>query len=396
LSAGRGVLFGTTTDGGQLGVGTVFALTPPASPGIQWANTLLYSWDNSDGSSPSGVVIGSAGVLYGATSAGGTFGYGTVYALQPPASPGLEWTKTVLHNFAGGAGDGASPSGVVIGGGGVLYGTTSGGGVAGDGTVFAVRPPSSPTGVWIEEVLHSFKGFPSDGSQPLAGVAVGNDGVLYGTTSSGGTAAIGPGCAAQLGGSSDCPGAIFSLAPPSSPGGGWNETLLYSTGEDGFANGFEFVSGVVIGEGGVLYGVSPNGGLYCAVLASGGCGVVYELKPPSYPGGAWTDTVLHAFTGAPNDAINPGPGLAIGKGGALYGASYNGGASEDGTVYALDPTDSGPSWTETVIYSFEWGSASGSSPSTTVTIGSDGLIYGTTTYGGVPGPFGCGTIFSLK
>jgi hypothetical protein len=74
---------------------------------------------------PNGLVIGSGGVLYGTTNAGG--GIGQAYSLTPPVSPGAPWTYTVLHNFAGP--DGALPTGVLaIGRGGVLYGVTHLGG----------------------------------------------------------------------------------------------------------------------------------------------------------------------------------------------------------------------------------------------------------------------------
>ena len=77
----------------------------------------------SDGIEPSGVVIGPGGVLYGTTQTGGSTNNGTVFSLTPPASPGGAWTEVVLYNFTGGA-DGKWPAGVVIGSGGVLYGAT--------------------------------------------------------------------------------------------------------------------------------------------------------------------------------------------------------------------------------------------------------------------------------
>jgi uncharacterized repeat protein (TIGR03803 family) len=112
---------------------------------------VLYSFKGSpsDGTNPNldGVVIGTGGVLYGATVTGGTVhpscgipGCGVAFQLTPPASPGGVWTETVLHDFTSGS-DGVSPNGLVIGSGGMLYGTTYGGGGAlGWGTVFALKP----------------------------------------------------------------------------------------------------------------------------------------------------------------------------------------------------------------------------------------------------------------
>src|ERR1700733_10990555 len=77
------------------------------------------------------VIIGHGGVLYGTTEGGGTSNNGTVFSLTPPGPPGGVWTETVLYSFAGSPNDGANPeAGVVIGGGGVLYGTTAGGGIS--------------------------------------------------------------------------------------------------------------------------------------------------------------------------------------------------------------------------------------------------------------------------
>lgn len=67
------------------GCGTAFSLTPPASPGGSWTPKLLYSF-NAGGYAP-GMVIASGGVLYGINASGGTAGYGTVFTLTPPASP---------------------------------------------------------------------------------------------------------------------------------------------------------------------------------------------------------------------------------------------------------------------------------------------------------------------
>jgi uncharacterized repeat protein (TIGR03803 family) len=61
--------------------------------------------------------------------------------LTPPSSPGGAWTETILHSFSGADGDGAIPlAGLVLSSTGILYGTTSAGGTAGRGTVFAVEP----------------------------------------------------------------------------------------------------------------------------------------------------------------------------------------------------------------------------------------------------------------
>src|SRR5579859_5163238 len=104
-----GNLYGTTFAGGTgVGVGgTVFELSPNQEG--SWSETILYNFCSNqcmDGSEPeAGLVIDSAGNLYGTTYAGGQpcpgFGgtCGTIFELSPPASPGGTWTESVLYNF---------------------------------------------------------------------------------------------------------------------------------------------------------------------------------------------------------------------------------------------------------------------------------------------------------
>jgi uncharacterized repeat protein (TIGR03803 family) len=124
-----GVLYGTTLNGGEYGKGTVFSLTPPASQGAAWTESVLFSFFYRSGESPGGgLAIDKAGNLYGTTSYGGnaTKGLGTVFQLAPPADAGSPWKFTELHTFT-------NPNGIVPMAGvtidpdnKVIYGTTSG------------------------------------------------------------------------------------------------------------------------------------------------------------------------------------------------------------------------------------------------------------------------------
>jgi uncharacterized repeat protein (TIGR03803 family) len=182
-----GNLYGTTQEGGTTGWGVVFELSP--SSGGSWTENLLYSFlGGSDGADPlGGVIFDSAGNLYGTTEEGGSAKLGTVFKLTPSASG---WTKSVLHNFTGGSdGAGTWPTmpGLAIDAAGNLYGTTPVGGdlTCNCGIVFELSPGSG--GQWTETVLHNFTSFPGDGTGGLP-LIVDASGVLYGTSSIGGSA----------------------------------------------------------------------------------------------------------------------------------------------------------------------------------------------------------------
>ena len=176
VQGSNGDFYGTTSEGGAHGAGTIFSMTPAG------VLTTLYSFNVSDGATPiGGVIIGSDGNLYGTTSAGGKNGYGTVYQLM------CEGMLTTLYNFD--VNSGVSPqAGLVEASNGIFYGTTTdfdGVGPRSDltnaavyGTVFSI----SAAGVFT--TLHTFDG--ADGDNPLGGLVLDTDGNFYGTTFQGG------------------------------------------------------------------------------------------------------------------------------------------------------------------------------------------------------------------
>jgi uncharacterized repeat protein (TIGR03803 family) len=142
-----GNLYGTTFYGGGtgcggLGCGTVFELIPDGSGG--WKETILHSFQGSDGHSPGELIFDQAGGLYG-TSGGGAFNFGTVFELSPSGSG--SWNLTVLYSFPGGT-DGVGPGALILDQSGHLYGG-AGGGLTGYGVLYELfKEPSagfSPT-----------------------------------------------------------------------------------------------------------------------------------------------------------------------------------------------------------------------------------------------------------
>jgi uncharacterized repeat protein (TIGR03803 family) len=251
---------------------------------------------------------------------------------------------------------------------------------------------ASASAEWKERVLYSFQGG-SDGLTPAGGVVFDKAGNLYGVTNEGGSTCPSPGC-----------GTIFQLAPPAKKGGAWAETILYGfNGTDGSIP----VGGAIIDGNGNLYGTTAYGGSGTCLLFGDnvGCGVVYELSPPTKEGGQWTYTVLYNFQGG-KDALFPWGDLVFDKSGNLYGATQFGGGKGTtcnqyfdgncGTVFKLSsPKQKGGKWTEKVLHSFA-GGTDGANPNGYLVLDGSGTVYGLTFSGGNQSCHCYGTAFELK
>lgn len=247
-----GNFYGTSSGGGAYGGGTFFRMTPAGEL------TVLSSFGGSAGSSPHGELIeGPDHALYGTTAQGGDGGYGTVFKVT------RDGVFTVLHAFTGGV-DGAQPGApLLLGQDGNLYGTTQAGGSgnctiaglpSGCGTVFQV------TLAGVETVIHQFAGYPTDGADPIGGLAQRKDGTLYGTTTQGGYTTpgnCGSGC-----------GTIFSMTTTG------EETILIAYGipaSEWYVSGWSPSGTLLLSSHDTLIGTTQNGG--------GGWGNVVEIAP---------------------------------------------------------------------------------------------------------------------
>ena len=218
------------------------------------------------------------------------------------------------------------------------------------------------------------------GYGPVAGVTIGRGGTLYGTTFRGG---FGTGCY------QDGCGVVYRLA---SEGSGWIYTPLYQF--RGASDGSGPFARPVIGPDGSLYGTTYLGGVAC----SGGCGVVFNLRPPPRASqnalASWTETVLHSFVGV-NDGAHPGTGdLIFDSSGNVYGTTTNGDGGfcpeQCGTVYEL--ARSGQQWTESIIHAFNQ-PGDGNEPLGGVIFDQSGNLYGMTLVGGI---HNAGTVYELS
>jgi uncharacterized repeat protein (TIGR03803 family) len=273
----------------------VFKITPNGTL------TTLYSFCSqsncTDGEYPyAGLVQATNGDLYGTTSGGGAYGPGTVFKITPSG------TLTTLYSFCphSGCTDGTDPlAGLVQASNGDLYGTTLGGGANGNlGTVFKITPSGTLT------TLHSFcSGQCTDGFYPEAGLIQATNGDLYGTTNQG----------------IFSDGAIFRITP-----GGTLTTVYGFCSQSGCTDGRSPEAGLIQATDGSFYGTTGGGG-------ANDYGSVFRITPSG------TLTTLYSFCSQSGcvDGENPSAGLVQGTNGDFYGTTYGGGANGDGTVFSL-------------------------------------------------------------
>jgi hypothetical protein len=442
LAMHDGKAYGVVTYGGPQRLGTVIALSPPASGKGAWTEETLYTFANRKGGYwPTGnVSFDDHGALYGVTGGECKPICEAAFQLKPPKAAGGAWTYAAIHEFSEGArvssltwhdgslygttsgyapdaifqltrpAPGAAPGsawrftqiqvftsqsdptlafGVVFDKAGALYGVGQRGGAFDYGAVFQLAPPAAAGGQWTATVLYSFTGG-SDGGYPSAGLVLDENGALYGTTG-------------QYYGSPgpDSQGTIFRLAPPQTPGGAWTQTTLYTF--QGGSDGFGPNSTLVFDASGALYGTAAGGSGLCPESNPGGqspCGTVFRLAPPAAPGGDWTKSEVENFNGGA-DGLFPS-GVVFDDSGALIGSTSGG----EGQAFLLIPPPSGGSgaWTLQAIYNFAHGSDGtvGSSQPGAIPFAVDdkGALYVPASGGGsLPAqtycPGGCGAVVRL-
>ena len=423
-----GMFVGTAKSGGPNSNGALFKFNADGS-GYGLLKGFAGGADGAD--ARAAVRVGSDGKLYGTTYGGGSVGRGLIYSLNADGS-GYQ----VLHNFTGPDGAGSEfaltedPSGV-------LLGCTLGGGTASRGTMFRINKDC--TGY---AVVHSFAGTPAEGGLPKhVLVPLGDGRYLGANTSSGGAAA----------------GTVFSLAAdgsgltvlrslgsatggsPWSPvtadghgtlfgsttyGGANNRGVIYRLNEDG--TGYTVlqslptavssmpVSGLLLASDGNLYGTAYSSNILYR-LAPDGTGFTI-LRTFASPDALWGGVMegtdgqlygatggsvyriakdgsgyqsLHTFAGGATDGTWSMSKMVQGADGRLYGTTDLGGAANVGTVFAVAKDGTG----YTVLRQFAGGATDGAEPMAEVLQGSNGVLYGTTYYGG---PANTGTLFRLN
>jgi len=363
--------------------------------------TTLATFDGTDGSvviAP--LVQATDGNLYGTAEQGGANAEGTVFNITTGG------TLTSLYSFCSqpNCADGREPvAGLVLATNGDLYGTTEWGGATNgndSGTIFKYALSTGTLTTVYDFCTDTNCG---NGTWPVAGLVQASNGDLYGTTQYGGS--FGPPLPGE--------GTVFQITKASTLTKPTLDTLYVFCGlpagddcasGDGSSNGFAPTGGLVQATNGILYGTTSSGG-----NASYGGGTIFQTTiPTSTVPSVLTD--LYDFCSQANctDGDN---GNGVGSGvptvllqatnGNLYGTTVSGGTSDAGVVFEMTPAGE-----YTTLYSFcsQPACADGKGPQGGLIQGTDGNLYGTTSYGGnyYNGPsgycgasYGCGTIFQI-
>jgi uncharacterized repeat protein (TIGR03803 family) len=334
-----GVLYGTTWSGGTNAAGIVFRINRDGG-----GFTILHHFGSAaDGSTPfDGVIQAGDGFLYGTTYYGGTNSNGTIFKIDTNGS-----FYSVLYRFTNSPDGANSYGGLVQGLDGALYGTTYAGG-SGPGTVFKINTDGGGY-----SVLHSFTNF-TDATQPFSRLVQGSNGLLYGTTYSGGPNIL---------------GTVFQINT-----NGSNYGVLHGFG--GVSEGFSLECGVTLGKDGWLYGTTISGG-------DASYGTVFKLNTN---GSVYA--TLRSFTNSP-DGANSYARLAQGNDGFLYGVTSSGGNTNTGTIFRLNTNGANYS----VLHRFN-GAGDGKVPMAGMFTTGNGVFYGMTLMGGATNG-GFGTIYRL-
>jgi uncharacterized repeat protein (TIGR03803 family) len=352
LTSSRNTLYGTTGSGEQYpNYGTVFSINTDGSHYVALTN---FGGSLTGPSFPGGSLILTNGTLYGTSSGGGEYGYGTVFSLNTNGN-----FLTAIYSFSNNP-DGAYPGNTLTLAGNTLYGTTLHGGSNDAGTVFSIGTNGANYAV-----LHQFTGT-SDGMGPVSGLVV-SGGKIYGTTSWGGTNAW---------------GTVYSMNLEGS-----DYTALYNFAD---GPGGVYPSGGLIISSNTIYGTTSQGG-------DNDSGTVFSINTDG--------SNFKAIFSFPGDHPNytDGQPESIGKlllaGNVFYGVDTGvGGADNSGYVYSLYTDGSGFE----VIYNFSpdpEADSNGTNIDGAIPVGvnpliSGNILYGTTIAGGTN--MGSGTVFALE
>ncbi len=333
IAQGRdGNLYSSGLGGGAFNNGGVYSVTPGGTYNTFWSVPSI------DLGFYGGVILGTDGSFYGVTAQRGTNGSGTVFKLS---STGVE---TILHAFSD-TGDGGNPATPPVqAADGNYYGVTEGQPFLPSPTMYKI------TAAGVFSTVHTFNNT-TEGYNISAGLIQGTDGNLYGCTVYGGTGNA---------------GTIFKITTSGVV------TVLHAF--TGLADGNGCYYTLVQGTDGKLYGTAGSGTF--------GAGIVFKITTSgSY-------SAIHQINGT-TDGFGIKSGLIQATDGNFYGVTQNQGSATNGTLYKITSTG-----TYTVVHNFD--SPTGDIPASAPYQHTNGILYGSTTYGGSGANSGAGVFYSLN
>ncbi len=383
VEVSQGTFVGTTQTGSSLGSGTLFSFSLTDGFGV------LHAFQSSsNGGNPRGSLAFDAEdqMIYGTCSVGGSGGFGSAYGYN------LGSGYTMIHSFAGGANGSYPQGGLMLGSDGLLYGTTQFGGSDGQGTIFSIDPSNG-----LYSVLHSLSSLTAEGRYPFCTLVESSTGILMGTCSEGGTNNTGTlfkmtvdGTFTKLRNLQSSQDGSFPkagliplegniLAGVAEFGGDSGYGTLFTITESGtFQKILDFndlgtgsnPKAALVKSGNTAIGAAANGG-------ANNFGTIFSLNDDQ------SITKLHDFS-LPLNGANP-RGIQQ-SGNSLYGVTSAGGAFNAGVFFktALDGT-------AVLVHDFD-PAVDGEYPNTDLEMSADGSFYGTARFGGENA---AGTVFSI-
>ena len=319
-------LFGTSFGGGSNGVGAVFVGQTNGSVSVvhSFPAASANNATNAGGASPTALIALSGNTIYGTTTTGGAAANGTVFSVTTNGA-----TFSDLHDFslldsqAGTNVDGAAPWGGLILSGGTLYGTASVGGAGGSGVVFSISTNGTNfTVLYHFSPMDTLTATNADGAIPFGGLVLSN-GTLYGTTYAGGQNGRGTVFSIQTNATGFTVLHHFTVTDP-----------ITGTNLDGASP-----CATLILSGGTLYGTGSAGG-------TGAAGTVFSVNTNEQ------FAALYRFTALPNNGTNSDGAYPVAPvtlvGSSLYGTAFSGGSLGSGTVFDV-PLPSPPALITNII-----------------------------------------------
>jgi uncharacterized repeat protein (TIGR03803 family) len=325
LTYNNGNLFGSASNGGANGVGTLFEFNIASS-------IFTKLWDfvpstiGHSANPTSGVSLDANGNIFGTIKTGGANGEGAIFELPYITGVGYNSNLTYLYSFSLATGginsDGKNPySGVSMDSNGDLFGTARQAGTSGDGTIWELPYTAGSGYATAITILYTFTDG-VDGKEPSSHIILESNGTLVGTAKEGGANNLGD---------------IWELTKSGSSYSSTVTTLYSFTGGGASGTGQYALGPPTMDSKGDLFGMTVQGG------QDGAVGTIWEL-----PAGSTTVTLLHTFTGSTNPpynsdgagiaSFNTGPGLYMDSEGDLFGDTTDGGPDGDGVVFEIPST----------------------------------------------------------